>query len=231
MTTITIDDLHFELRRSERRKTVQITVDRGGELVLFAPTGCPDGIINDFVREKRYWIFTKLAEKEALRVDVPPKQFVNGEGFPYLGRSYRLLLVDDQDVPVKLERGRFQMRRDAADDGRKHLIDWYTEHARIWLTRRVGRLKGRVGAEPSGVTVQDLSYRWGSCGKGGRLYFHWRTILLPSPIAEYVVAHELVHLHEPHHTPAFWTRLQRAVPDFASRKQWLAENAAGATEI
>ena len=84
---------------------------------------------------------------------------------------------------------------------------------------------GRVGVEPSGVAVRDLGHRWGSCGKGGKLYFHWRSILLPPSIVEYIVVHELVHLHEPHHTPEFWTRVERAMPDFARRKQWLAENA------
>ncbi len=69
---------------------------------------------------------------------------------------------------------------------------------------------------------RDLGHRWGSCGKGGKLCFHWRSILLPSSIVEYIVVHELVHLHEPHHTPVFWTRVERAMPDFAKRKQWLA---------
>lgn len=57
------------------------------------------------------------------------------------------------------------MRRADAPDGRKNLVRWYTEHARRWLTRRVDRLSGRIGLEPSGITVQDLGYRWGSCGR------------------------------------------------------------------
>lgn len=224
MNSLVIDDLHFELRRSPRRKTVQVTVDRGGELVLSAPDECPLATMEDFVRAKRFWIFTKLAEKEALRAEAPRKDYVMGEGFPYLGRSYRLLLVKEQSVAVKLVEGRFKMRRADAAEGRDHMIRWYSEHASRWLGRRVKRLQGRVDVEPLGVTVQDLGYRWGSCGKGGRLYFHWRTILLPAHIAEYIVVHELVHLQEPHHTPEFWTRVERAMPDFAQHKQWLAEH-------
>ena len=78
--------------------------------------------------------------------------------------------------------------------------------------------------EELGVKVQDLGYRWGSCGKGDWLYFHWKAILLPARIAEYVVVHEIAHLHEPHHTPAFWLRVERAMPDYAQRKAWLAEH-------
>lgn len=229
--SLTVDDLKFEIRRSPRRKTVQITVDRGGELVLSAPEVCSVGKMEDFVREKRFWIYTKLAEKEALRSEAPVKQYVSGEGFPYLGRSYRLLLVKAQDVPVKLERGRFKIRSGEAEQGRDHMVSWYTAHARRWIAKRVERFQKRVGVEPAGLVVQDLGYRWGSCGKGDKLYFHWRSILLPPRVVEYIIVHELVHLHEAHHTPEFWTRLERAMPDFAVRKQWLAEHASTATAV
>ena len=79
--------------------------------------------------------------------------------------------------------------------------------------------------------MRDLGYRWGSCGKGGRLHFHWKTILLPATIAEYVVVHEMMHLHEPHHTPQFWLRLERAMPDFERRKTWLAEHGTQVEEL
>lgn len=225
MNTLVVDDLHFEIRRSPRRRTVQITVDRGGELVLSTPETCPLKKMAGFVREKRFWIYTKLAEKEALLEHAPTKEYVSGEGFPYLGRGYRLLLVDRQDVPVKLEGGRFKMRRDVAAAGRAALIAWYTEHALGWLPKRVDRLAGRVGVKPAAIAVKDLGYRWGSCGKNANLNFHWRTILLPPRLIEYIVVHELTHLHEPHHTPEFWLRVERAMPDFATRKQWLAETA------
>lgn len=219
---LVVDDLSFEVRRSARRGTVQITVDRDGELVLTAPEQCPVEVMEGFVREKRFWIYTKLAEKEALRPVFRARRYVSGEGFPYLGRRYRLLLVKSQEVPLKLEHGRFKLQRGEAERGRDHMVAWYTEHAQPWLEQRVERFASRVAARPAAVAVQDLGYRWGSCGKGARLYFHWRSILLPPRIIEYVVAHELVHLHEPHHTPAFWARLERSMPDFAERKQWLA---------
>jgi len=224
MSSLVVDALRFEVRRSPRRRSVQITVDRDGELLLSAPEVCSVRAIEAFVREKRFWIHTKLAEKEALAPSCPTKKYVSGEGFLYLGRSYRLLLVDEQDIPVKLEQGRFKMARSAAQTGRDHMVRWYTERARPWLAGRVERYRRRIGVDPASLTVQDLAFRWGSCGKGSRLYFHWRTILLPPRIVEYIVVHELVHLIEPHHVPAFWGRVERAMPDFAVRKQWLAEN-------
>jgi predicted metal-dependent hydrolase len=228
---LTVDDLRFEVRRSRRRTSVQITVDRGGELLLFAPEGCATRVLEQFVREQRFWIYTKLAEKSILGSPVPKKQFVSGEGLPYLGRSYRLLLVDALDTPVKLERGRFKLLRSAAEEGEAHMIRWYSQRGQTWLENRVARFLRRVGVEPVAVTVQNLGYRWGSCGKGGRLFFHWRTVLLPPSVIDYVVVHELVHLLETRHTQAFWSRVERVMPDYEQRKRWLAEQGRERTEI
>jgi predicted metal-dependent hydrolase len=224
MSSLTVGDLEFEVRRSARRKSVQITVDRGGELLLSAPEVCATRVMERFIREKRFWIYTKLAEKAVLASSLPGKRYVSGEGFPYLGRSYRLLLVDSQRTPVKLEHGRFKMPRSATAAGRDHMVRWYTARAQPWLSKMVATYQRRLGVAPASVTVQDLGYRWGSCGRGARLYFHWRTILLPPRIIEYIVVHELVHLQHPHHTPQFWARVERVLPDFALRKAWLAEN-------
>lgn len=222
--TLAVDDLNFTIRRSAQRKTIQITVERDGALVLSAPPGADEAELRAFVLEKRFWIYTKLAEKDRLQRQVPRKEFVGGEGFLYLGRSHRLKLVDEQDVPLKLFNGRFALRRDALPDAREHFVRWYSERARNWLSGRVAEYQTRMEVAPAGVKVQDLGYRWGSCGKGDWLYFHWKSILLPARIAEYVVVHEIAHLHEPHHTPAFWLRVERAMPDFAQRKAWLAEH-------
>ena len=222
MTRLEVDDLEFEVRLSDRRKTLQVTVDRAGELVLAAPRGADETKLRDFVRSKRYWIYKKLAEKEQLQRPIPRKEYVNGEGFLYLGRSYMLRIVEIQNEPLKLVNGRFCLRRDEVDHGREHFIRWYSSRGKDWLAAKANEYSPRMEVNPAGVKVQDLGYRWGSCGKGNWLYFNWKTMLLPRTIAEYVVVHELVHLHEAHHTPEFWRRLERAMPDYERRKQWLA---------
>lgn len=221
---LTVDDLRFAVRWSPRRKTLQITVERDGSLLLSAPPETPVERLHKFVEDKQYWVYTKLAEKDRLQKAIPSKEFVDGEGFLYLGRSYRLRLVEEQDVPLKLAGGRFLLRRDAVADARQHFIRWYSDHAKPWLESRVDDCRTRMEVNPAGLRVQDLGYRWGSCGKGAWLYFHWKTILLPARIAEYVVVHEMAHLHEPHHTPEFWLRVERAMPDFEQRKTTLAES-------
>jgi len=230
---LTVNDLTFEVRWSSRRKTVELSVERDGSLVIRAPKGTADSVLEGFVRDKTFWLYTKLAEKEALQQPVAAKEFVSGEGFPYLGKNYRLLVVDEQESPLKLEAGRFKMLRSeaAAGRGRDLFINWYMGHARPWIRRRVALLAPRFGAAPTSVEVRELGFRWGSCGKAGGLNFNWATILLPPSVVEYVVAHELVHLLEPNHTPEFWQRVERAMPDYEQRKVWLAEHGAGYVQL
>jgi predicted metal-dependent hydrolase len=223
MSTLTVNDLRFEVRRSDRRRALEITVDRRGELVLSAPPEVPEAKLRDFVQRKRMWVYKQLARKESLGRETPRKVFVDGEGFAYLGRNYRLRLVAESDAAVKLVGGRFVMPKALVRDGREHLIRWYCERAKPWLWGKVQNYADRMEVAPTGLRVQDLGYRWGSCGKDQMLYFHWKSILLPAPIAEYVVVHELAHLHEPHHTPGFWQTVERALPDFERRRSRLEQ--------
>lgn len=210
---------------------MELSVERNGDLVIRAPERATRARLEAFIHEKRTWVYQKMAEKEALRRAVPIREYVSGESFPYLGRSYRLLLVNRQDAPLRLDTGRFRLLRSEVGQGRSHFIRWYTEHGRTWLRRRVEALAPRIGVEPGAVHVRDLGYRWGSCGRGRTVNFNWATVLLPQRLVEYVVVHELVHLRERNHTPEFWRRVERVLPDYARRKAWLAEWGASFTAI
>jgi len=234
-----IDTLSFTLHRSVNRKTVGITVERDASLTLHAPIDCPLEIIEQIASKRTFWVYTKLAEKKKyatsngrLRLTAPSqegKKFVDGDKFYYLGKNYRLQLIepavsDDIQPALRLYQGRFMLKRDAALRAEEHFIKWYTEHGKTWISRKVKQLAHRLSIAPPPIRVQDLGFRWGSCSRNGVLNFHWRVILLPPKMIEYLVAHELVHLSEPHHTSDFWQRLERIMPDCATRKEWLDKN-------
>jgi len=70
-----------------------------------------------------------------------------------------------------------------------------------------------------------LGFRWGSCGKNGVLYFNWKILQLPSRLIDYVIVHELIHLLESHHGPAFSAALSRTMPNWQELKNALAKQA------
>ncbi len=224
-----IDDLQIEVRRSIHRRTVDLIVDRFGNLVINVPESLTRTEIESIVQRKQEWIYTKLGQKELVLRPGGCKEYVTGEGFHYLGKKYRLKIIDAGDVsiktpPLRLLNGRFLMSRSDEKDGRNHFIKWYTRQGQAWISNVVETLKERVLAEPQSISVRDLKYRWGSCNAAGDVYFHWRTILLPPNVIRYLVLHELVHLHEHNHSLAFYERLGRAVPDYRGIEEWLEAN-------
>jgi predicted metal-dependent hydrolase len=221
---IAVAGLDFEVQVSGTRRSIGVTVDRDGSLIVNAPEDCEEAELAAFAHEKRMWVYRKLAEKDLLLSRRPAKEFVSGEGFAYLGRSHRLLLAEDRPDPVKLQRGRLVMRRDLAARGlgARAMIDWYRTRGLRWLPRRVEPWARRMGVAPSTLDVRDLGYRWGSLGRNHRVNLHWATIQLPPTLVDYVIVHELAHVLEPNHTAEFWLRVERALPTFEAAKLELA---------
>lgn len=170
------------------------------------------------------WVHRKLALKEEAAPRMRGPEYVSGEAFSYLGRRYRLKLVERQAQPLQFDGTRFTLRRDARP-AEPHFRNWYVSTGTDWLKRRAEALSARTASKPSRVEVRDLGFRWGSCGRNGVVYFNWRLLQLPVRLADYVIAHELVHLREGHHGPAFWAALERALPDWQTRKVALADKA------
>ena len=155
--------------------------------------------------------------------------FIDGEGFAYLGRSYRLRLVPESDAAVKLVGGRFVMPKALARDGREHLIRWYCERAQAWLAGKVAGLRARMEVCLPACGCRTWATAGGHAAKATGSISTGRRSCCRRRIAEYVVVHEMAHLHEPHHTPEYWRRVERAMPDFERRKALLA-SCGGAVE-
>lgn len=222
--TLQLGDLVFEVRRSERRKNFGLTVDRGGELVVHAPTLVAADALVRWMDKKLLWVHRKLALKEEAAPRVQAPEYVSGEAFCYLGRRFALKIVAEQEHPLVFDGTRFILRRDARP-AEQHFRRWYAESGTEWLRRRVERSSHYTNCKPERIEVRDLGYRWGSCGKHGVLFFNWKILQLPVRFVDYVIMHELVHLIEGHHGPAFWKALSRAMPDWQKRKDMLANKA------
>ena len=216
--TLHIADLDFEVRRSTRRKTYGLTVDRAGELVVHAPESAAEDQLRQWVGKKLLWVHRKLAEKQDIRPRRRPIEFVTGESVFHLGQSYRLRVEDTQAVPLDFDGEWFHLRRGNQAEAASHFRTWFIRTGADWLTARAKALLPRIGGGDVIVNVGDLGYRWGSCGKKGIMHFNWRLLQLPVHLIDYVVAHELVHRIEHNHTQRFWEMLERAMPDCRARE-------------
>lgn len=218
---LNISGLVFELRRGPRRKTLGLTVDRTGALVVHAPVDALEGEIREWVGGKLLWVHKKLVQKRGLAREVHPPEFVSGESIFYLGRSFRLRIVDRASVPLRLNGVWFELRRRSANRADAHFRQWFIDEGTEWLRARSADLERLSGQRGTRVIVSDLGFRWGSCGKNGSLHFNWRLLQLPVRIIDYVVLHEQMHLLHHNHSPRFWKSMDRVLPDWRSRKDEL----------
>jgi predicted metal-dependent hydrolase len=218
-------DISYGIVRS-RRTTADIVVERDGRVIVRAPVGLPDERIEDIVQSKQYWIYKTLAEWRNLNATRVLREYRNGEGFLYLGRSYRLSLVTSQDEPLLLRNGRFCLRRDLVDRGevaaaKAAFREYFIARGHERITQRVHYYAPKVGVKPSYVAVRDLGHRWASCSPRGNLAFHWKCMMAPPTIIDYIVVHELCHYHSLDHTQLFWNEVDKVMPSYRERKEWL----------
>jgi hypothetical protein len=212
-----VGDLDVRVKVSDRRRTVGLTVERDASITAVVPPDTDEAWLARAIIAKRPWLFSKLRERTETGLP-QPREYVTGEGFPYLGRSYRLLLVDDGPMPVRLWRGRLEMGRDCADDAAAHLVRWYRTVGMPWLDKRAAPWAQRMMTEVATLRVRPLGYRWGSCGADGTVNIHWATMQLPPDLIDYVLVHELAHVRHHDHGANFWRIVERAMPDASARR-------------
>lgn len=97
------------------------------------------------------------------------------------------------------------------------------EQARDILTAKADYYARIMGVQYHRIFIKEQKTVWGSCSSKGNLNFNWKLILTGPDQLEYVVVHELAHLKEMNHSPAFWKEVEKILPDYRERRKRLKE--------
>ncbi len=227
-----VKDIDYLLLPGTERKTTDIVIERNGVVTVRPPKGFSPEQVDAVVESKRMWIYRNLAEWRDLNATVVVREWVNGESFLYLGRGYRLSLVAEQEVDLKLKDGSFCLKRTLIEKGgesaaKRAFEAFYCTKGETRIRERMNYFAPKAGVNPTGLKVKDLGYRWASCTKNNLLRFHWKCMMAPAKIIDYMVVHELCHIHHRNHTDAFWNEVDKVMPDYLERKMWLRNQGAG----
>lgn len=215
--------MHVELIRKDVKR-INIKVKPTGEVVLTAPHDTSDAYIDQVLKRREKWI-NKHLSYFSNNPFFQEKQYVSGENFEYLGRNYRLKVVESDLEQVKLLQGYLHVFvSDKHDTAKKRsLIDgWYKEKASIHFTTILDRFKTVVKRDINAVKIRKMRTRWGSCN-ATKAYINLNLELIKKPrhCIEYVVLHELTHLLYPNHSQEFYNYLSIHMPDWQWRKDRL----------
>ena len=122
---------------------------------------------------------------------------------------------------IARQRARLTTHAPSFDEGRT-----LRERARRELPARLRELAVQLGLPISRVSIRNQRARWGSCGRDGHICLNWRLVLMPPPVRDYVLVHELMHLRRMDHSPAFWRLVAAACPDYLAARAWLRRHGA-----
>lgn len=221
-----IRDIEYQLLPGSDRQTTDIVIERSGVITVRPPMKMTPEQADETVLSKRMWIYRNLAEWRDLNATRVTREWVSGESFLYLGSSYRLQMVNEQDEPLKLKDGRFCLLRSAVEVGGNNAAheafeSFYHDKGLPRIKKRVAHFASKIGVLAGAVQIKDLGYRWASCLANGNLHFHWKCMMAPLTVIDYIVVHELCHLHHRDHSDAFWNEVDKVLPNYRDRKEWL----------
>jgi predicted metal-dependent hydrolase len=217
-------DITYSLTQTNR-KTLSIYVEPDGSVTVRAPRNVDLDKINTIVNLKRPWIYRSIAELEELNRTKVHRSVANGEGYLYMGKSYRLKIEKDLKNPLSLSQGFFMLDESQTHKAKEHFVAFYKEKGKKHITERVSFFRKKLGVEPKSVRIMELGKRWASRSKKG-VNFHWKVMLAPMSVIDYIIVHELAHLRREGHRPQFWEIVESVIPNYAEKMNWLRENGA-----
>ena len=199
------------VRQSGRARRLSLRVSRlDGRVTLTLPRGVSLDEGRRFAQSKSDWIESNVTRRPQ-DVAIQPGSILPVDGVP------RLILTGPVRTPRLTESGLEAPARGTAGAIRA----WLIQRARARAAERIDHYSGRLGLGAGRLTLRDTRSRWGSCSCEGNIMLSWRLILAPSHVFDYVVAHEVAHLKEMNHGPAFWATVAQLYPDYAAPRRWL----------
>ena len=217
------EQLWYELRQTQRR-SLELRVTNEG-VKVFAPRGISLKAVDDFVRQRAPWARETQAQLKAYQ-QARLAQHPIAQDAPILvqGRLLRLCLVEKGHAPSGVSGDTLTVALTPGEDPRQAVRELLIQMARQQIARRLDHYIPLAGRAPGAVTIREQRTRWGSCSNLGNLNFNWKLIMAPPEALDYVVIHELCHLHELNHSRRFWDRVAAIQPDYAEWIKWLKEN-------
>jgi hypothetical protein len=197
--------IDFELTFANR-KSLGITVTPDLDVRVKAPDGTPIIDIKERLRKRAPWIIRQQSFFLSFHPKNPPRKFVSGETHLFLGRPYRLKIIDSEIEEVKISGKFIEVFTFEKSRAEALLCEWYLQNAKKKFHSIAAPLIKRFKkyeVEPSSIILRNMPTRWGSCTPRGKIILNPELIKAPKGCIEYVIVHELCHLVHPNHTQNF----------------------------
>jgi len=216
-------EIRFQLHYNGR-KTLGITVTPELEVRVTAPAGASLEKIKEKILKRAPWIMRQEDFFLRFHPRTPARRFVSGETHLFLGRQYRLKLQPGKKNLVHRLRNTLTVTLRPGSKASKVLHAWYRQQAQLLfpeITEGLLEKFSKYKIKPTGIYLQQMPTRWGSCTPRGKVILNPELIKAPRRCIEYVIIHELCHLVHHGHTRKFFDLQRQIMPDWEKWKEKL----------
>ena len=196
--------------RLARRYVVRVAED--GSIRLTVPRGASISGGFAFAERQTDWIVREI-ERQRLR----RAPWVNGTHAWFRGEQ---VPIDVDDVKARIGAEEIPLASCGADV-RKAIEGRFKGLAATELPERCHELAKAAGLTVSKVSVRDQRSRWGACSARSVITLNWRLVQMPQSVRDYVIFHELMHIHHPNHSRRFWREVDRVCHWWRDAERWL----------
>jgi len=216
----------YKIRRSSRARMIRLSITAENGLVVTIPMGFNPDALPKILSQKLDWInsaFDKIKTKSMVRDKLPEKIELKSLDqtwtILYKKSNTRKNVIHENNSRVLLLEGPLTSKIII----RRLLKSWIRSRAELILPPWLDRLSSMAGLPYNGLTIRDQKTRWGSCSASGKINLNMKLILLPPPIVDYILLHELVHTVQLSHSGKFWNELGKYIPDYIERRRGLRQ--------
>jgi predicted metal-dependent hydrolase len=185
----------------------------------------------DFLREREQWLVSVYHEHLEL---YQKKQKVLGHierQMLILGQETPVQYVESAETSFRFKKGEYfivHAPREYITQRKKQLLFYsLRKYAEAYLERRTRHWMEVCNLTINKLRIKDLRSKWGSCSSLRNINLNWHLILLDEKLIDYIIVHELMHLHEMNHSKRFWAWVAKYIPDYKreverlNERQWL----------
>ena len=207
--------------KRSKRKTASIYLERDGSISLLVPENTTEESVNDILKANEYKIHKYQTRRELLNEKATRREAVNGQSFLYLGRNYYLQYHEEaKEIECK---GRYFYVPEGSRETLHSLFkEFYRKRGNKFIPPRVHKYASMMGLTIDEIAVLELKSRWASCSdKKRKVNFHWKVMMAPASVIDYLIVHELCHFNHKRHNAEFWNEVDKYYPEYQKQVAWL----------
>lgn len=193
--------------QSTKKKSMSLEMSQEGLLTIFVPKGSAEKDIESFITKNSKAIFKTIDKIENRTYISREKNYDTDETFLYLGSAIKLgdIVKDEDKNPQDI------------------LKAFYIKETTKIIKKRVKHFEKTIGVKAKSIKITESHTTWGTCDSLNNLTFNYRLSMAPVDVIDYVVIHELCHIHHMNHDRSFWRKVGSFDKDFKDKQDYLGK--------